>query len=290
MECEEIKKIIEEQKITNISSEEFNIVKEHLLECQKCEITFKEHNSLRMLLKEYYHTIPISWIEKEKAFNLIERNIVKNKTAVSVIYKFALACIVLVIGFTIYKYMLFTYQKKHQLKFISDLIYVLDDKTQKWITLEYDNPTFKKIKKCKFCKYTNDMKILRFKVKNQNVSLFILNKEKFKEHVNPYKYYKLDSRFIYICETPSNIIHIWVSDIPLENVVDYLNLTTHLTTKNTIRIKTKKQFCPCCLKHLVKIIRRYNGYIININYNTKTSEFIIGTDNEKNISAIKKLF
>ncbi|MFN7181892.1 MAG: hypothetical protein ACK4NF_04335, partial [Planctomycetota bacterium] len=224
MECKEIKKIIQENSITNLSVEDFNKFKEHLSYCKDCESIYRQYNLLQMLLKEYYKSIPVNWSQKEKALMLIEKSKTRPIPSLLPIYKFAIVCLILLAGFAIYK-ITFLSQEKKQLQFISELIYIHNsDNIQKWETTEYKTPLLKKVKKYKSCKCKKYINLIRFSVNGKNISLFILNRKKAGNILSLFKYYQLNNKYIYTCGKHSNTIYLWISDIPLENAIKSLKI------------------------------------------------------------------
>ncbi len=288
MDCKEIKKIIDKANILNLEAEEFIKFNEHLKVCKQCADIYKEYSDLQTILKEHYENIPVNIQEKQKALILIEKYMHK-KRLFSPLPALVFTIFILLISFGIFKYIQYKDTKKEQIDFLTNLVYVHNNNNLEWVNLEYNNPTLKKLKKCKYCKYSEDIKVLKFKMEGGYASIFILEKRKFARVANIFKYYELNNKYIYLCNTHPTLIHIWVSDIPIDKIASFLFVSKcPQSIKNTIRIKSKKLACPCCLAHLMKTIKKYKGCIINIEY--KTQDLVVKVRKKEKTKEIEKLF
>lgn len=279
--------MIDKSNILNLSVEDFTKFKEHIEVCKVCRNIYEEYSDIHTILKMFFKNIPINTREKQQALILIEKYTCK-KPLFYPIPTAVFAIFILLISFGIFRYIQYTTLTKQRTDFITNLIYISNDKNLKWVNTKYNNPLYKKLKKCKSCKYTKDIKLLKFKVKNNYISLFILKKQKFLQLAGMFRYYDMNNKYVYICNTHAELIHIWISDISINEITRYLIHKCRGNMGNTLKIKSKKLGCPFCITHLIKNLRKYKSCILDIDY--QTSEIILNILNHKRVRDIEELF
>lgn len=287
MDCNDINKIMNEPDALNLSTKELKQIQEHIEICERCNTIYKEYCETRLLLKEYFQQIPINTMEKQKALLTIEKY-TRKKFIFSPALATGIVVFVILISWGILKYIRFSRIPEERLELLTNLIYVHNNNNLPWVNIKYNHSPFKKLGKCKYCKYTDSIKILKFKVKNNYISIFLLDKQKFKHLLKASKYYEVNGKYLYICGMHPYLIRIWVSDIPLENIVNYFIERCPQNLKNVVNLKVPDLGCPCCVSDRMKILRRYKSCINNIDY--KESKVILKLKEKGNLKEIKQVF